>query len=345
MCPRWCWWACLPGFGGCVCLAGPFSIFVSLHLCPAFGGFTTLVLHCSPLYSFVSRSGVHLLLSPGPSCCLAVGWAGMGDFGSYVFVALFAGLYTTHLLFRIWALIRLFPHLSSCWCIPSIPTEVWNVDMFNLLLLTFSQALSVPDCEDASALQLTRNHQVPSFPGGPGGNPHPAMTVTNVVFDEATRGPEIWSGSLRCHLVSLLPWKKWGNCQLNMFIVLHRFESIRGSFAFLIYVKETLHCSDPRWKPDSTGIWTFKQIAESFLLYGAKKFYSPGVLDLDWKAFYGSKGYLIRKCSWIMIHLIWAILLAMCTVFASNPRRCTRPFDSVCWSLGHCSWWMPRNSE
>ena len=189
MCPRWCWWACLPGFGGCVCLAGPFSIFVSLHLCPAFGGFTTLVLHCSPLYSFVSRSGVHLLLSPGPSCCLAVGWAGMGDFGSYVFVALFAGLYTTHLLFRIWALIRLFPHLSS-WCIPSIPTEVWNVDMFNLLLLTFSQALSVPDCEDASALQLTRNHQVPSFPGRPGGNP-PAMTVTNVVFDEATRGLEI----------------------------------------------------------------------------------------------------------------------------------------------------------
>eukprot|EP00434_Breviolum_minutum_P032102 symbB.v1.2.028390.t1/scaffold2960.1/size66438/8 len=96
--------------------------------------------------------------------------------------------------------------------------------MFNLLLLTFSQALSVPDsCEDASALQL-RNHQVPSFPGlGPGGNPHPAMTVTNVVFDE-----------------------------------------------------ETLHCSDPRWTPDSTGIWTFKQIAESFLLYGAKKFYSPG---------------------------------------------------------------------
>ena len=48
----------------------------------------------------------------------------------------------------------------------------------------------MPDsCEDASALQLTRNHQVPSFPGlGPGGNPHPAMTVTNVVFDGGNKG-------------------------------------------------------------------------------------------------------------------------------------------------------------
>jgi hypothetical protein len=37
----------------------------------------------------------------------------------------------------------------------------------------------------------------------------------------------------------------------------------------------TLACSDLKWKPDSTGLWTFQQIAEAFLIYGAAKFYKP----------------------------------------------------------------------
>lgn len=88
--------------------ASPFICVRLLVVLPLWFSIVLHFIHLSPgLVQF-------LLLSPGPSCCLAVGWAGMGDFGSYVFVALFAGLYTTHLLFRIWALIRLFPHLSSC---------------------------------------------------------------------------------------------------------------------------------------------------------------------------------------------------------------------------------------
>jgi hypothetical protein len=37
----------------------------------------------------------------------------------------------------------------------------------------------------------------------------------------------------------------------------------------------TLACTDPKWKPDSTGLWTFQQIAEAFLIYGVAKFYKP----------------------------------------------------------------------
>ncbi|CAE7945588.1 unnamed protein product, partial [Symbiodinium sp. KB8] len=40
--------------------------------------------------------------------------------------------------------------------------------------------------------------------------------------------------------------------------------------------QETVSCTDPKWKPDANEVWTFEQIAESFLIYGAKKFYKPG---------------------------------------------------------------------
>jgi len=40
--------------------------------------------------------------------------------------------------------------------------------------------------------------------------------------------------------------------------------------------QETVSCTDPKWKPDANEVWTFEQIAESFLIHGAKKFYKPG---------------------------------------------------------------------
>lgn len=38
----------------------------------------------------------------------------------------------------------------------------------------------------------------------------------------------------------------------------------------------TLSCADAKWQPGSDGLWSFEQIAESFLEFGAKKFYKPG---------------------------------------------------------------------
>ncbi|CAK9071236.1 unnamed protein product [Durusdinium trenchii] len=39
---------------------------------------------------------------------------------------------------------------------------------------------------------------------------------------------------------------------------------------------EVLACTDPKWKPNKGGIWTFEQIAEAFMEFGFKKFYEPG---------------------------------------------------------------------
>lgn len=84
-------------------------------------------------------------------------------------------------------------------------------------------AVSPESCEDVSAVQLT-SRRLPEFPGlGPGGNPVPAMTTSNVVLDQ-----------------------------------------------------ETLECKDPRWQHTADGLWTFRQIADAYLVFGAKKFYKPG---------------------------------------------------------------------
>jgi len=39
---------------------------------------------------------------------------------------------------------------------------------------------------------------------------------------------------------------------------------------------KTLACADARWQPGSDGLWSFEQIAESFVEFGIKKFYKPG---------------------------------------------------------------------
>jgi len=43
----------------------------------------------------------------------------------------------------------------------------------------------------------------------------------------------------------------------------------------------TLACTDAAWKPSSSGLWTFQQIAAAFLEFGVKKFYMPGTAVLS----------------------------------------------------------------
>lgn len=43
----------------------------------------------------------------------------------------------------------------------------------------------------------------------------------------------------------------------------------------VIFDEATLKCADPKWKPDNSGLWTFQQIAEAYLEFGAEKFYKP----------------------------------------------------------------------
>ncbi|CAK8997225.1 Uncharacterized protein SCF082_LOCUS52080 [Durusdinium trenchii] len=43
----------------------------------------------------------------------------------------------------------------------------------------------------------------------------------------------------------------------------------------VIFDNETLSCSDEKWQYGEGYLWTFSQIAEAFMTYGANKFYEP----------------------------------------------------------------------
>lgn len=103
----------------------------------------------------------------------------------------------------------------------------------------------------------TSSPAVPTTSPGPSPTPQPSLEVTTTAPPSIEPSPAPGS--------SAIPGLGPGG---NPTPALSPRESVH-------FDEETLQCADAKWKPDSTGLWTFEQIAGAFLEYGAKKFYAP----------------------------------------------------------------------